>query len=62
MKRVSAFLLLIVLVTACQYESSGYASYKKLMKKEMASGKRTDSLFFGIYLGMTRISIRIAGN
>ena len=39
------------LFQACR--NSGIREYDRIVKKELASGKRVDSLFFGIYLGMT---------
>jgi hypothetical protein len=41
---------MMVVLTSCQ--DSGFRKYTSLMKKELASGKRVDSVFFGIYLGM----------
>ena len=38
------------LVIACG--NAGIREYDRIVKKELASGKRADSLFFGIYLGM----------
>lgn len=34
-------------------EETGYQKYQALMEKELAEGRRMDSLFHGIYLGMT---------
>ena len=34
-------------------EATGYKQYEILKRKELASGQRMDSLFLGIYLGMT---------
>jgi hypothetical protein len=33
-------------------EESGRKKYQTLLKRELAAGRRMDSLFFGIYLGM----------
>lgn len=38
----------IVFMTACSSNR-----YEALLQKELSSGRRSDSLFFGIYLGMT---------
>ena len=43
---------LFVLI-ACS-EDSDMDKYNKLVKKELASNKRVDSIFFGIYFGMTQ--------
>ena len=45
------FLLLSAIVTGCK--RSGIEEYNHLKSKELSSGKRVDSLFFGIYFGMT---------
>lgn len=37
---------------ACKSDKNGTAAYEKLKKSEMSSGKKADSMFFGIYLGM----------
>jgi hypothetical protein len=48
-----AILLAICLLwTSCR-EESAYEQYEALKQKELASGRRADSLFMGIYLGMT---------
>jgi hypothetical protein len=50
--RVTGFLLVIlIMLVGCKPES-GFDKYKKQAKQEMASNKRADSIFFGIYLGM----------
>ena len=51
---LKTFLLffLIVIYTACS-ENNDLKHYNKLLKSELASGKRADSIFFGIRLGMT---------
>lgn len=37
---------------SCKSDKDGMAAYEKLKKSEMASGKKADSMFLGIYLGM----------
>lgn len=49
---LSGILFLTVILTACSQEK-GYNQYKAMVAKELASGQRVDSLFFGIYLGMS---------
>ena len=52
MRRINLLLLflgLIAITLSCQKKSE----YHKLVEKELASGLRHDSLFFGIYLGMS---------
>jgi hypothetical protein len=41
----------IFLWVSCQQER-GYKLYESIKKKELASGRRVDSLFMGVYLGM----------
>jgi hypothetical protein len=49
--RSCVFIFLILIIEAgCN--SDNFKTYKKLENKELASGKRDDSLFMGIYLGM----------
>ena len=43
-------ILFIFLFSACS--SDAEKQYSELVKSELASGKRSDSIFFGIYLGM----------
>lgn len=50
-KIVSIILLSVVTITNCT--SNNFQNYETLMAKEPASGKRADSLFLGIYFGMT---------
>lgn len=50
MKSLS-YLLLIILVFNL-FSCSPKSKYERLVKKELASGERHDSLFLGIYLGM----------
>lgn len=48
--KISGFtLLLITLLFSCQQSSE----YHKMVERELASGIRQDSLFLGIYLGMS---------
>ena len=42
-----AFVFAGLLLTGCQTE------YEQMVERELASGERHDSLFFGLYLGMT---------
>lgn len=51
MKVFICFLLIAFLITSCT--DNGLKHYETLMKNELASGKRSDTLFFGIYFGMT---------
>ena len=46
-----ASMLLILALYSCQ--NGGSNNYNQLVKTELAKKTRTDSLFFGIYLGMT---------
>ena len=48
--RVISIIILFVCCVGCT--SNGFEKYRKLAAKEAASGKRTDSIFMGIYLGM----------
>jgi hypothetical protein len=49
-----AFILILyaTFFTACRRDK-GVTQYNRLVESELASGKRTDSVFFGIYFGMT---------
>ena len=47
--RLISLLLAAILLSGCSPRSS----YKRQLKRELASGIRHDSLFMGIYLGMT---------
>lgn len=52
MRSINILLILIALIIAilsCQPKSE----YHKLVEKELASGIRNDSIFFGLYLGMS---------
>jgi hypothetical protein len=42
---------MLIIVAGCSDDN--FKTYKKMEAKELASGKRNDSLFTGIYLGMT---------
>jgi len=49
MSRIVFFTLIVVLAIGCGKK----ARYDRMVKRELASGVRNDSLFFGIYFGMT---------
>src|ERR1700710_3028103 len=44
--------LTTVVITFCSCSYFGGSEYSRLVKKELATGKRNDSLFMGIYIGM----------
>ena len=46
-------ILTLFMLVACS-EASNMDKYNNLIKKELASNKRVDSIFFGIHLGMPR--------
>lgn len=48
MSRIIFFVLIVSLTISCGKK----ARYDRMVKRELASGERYDSLFFGIYLGM----------
>ncbi|QEC68201.1 hypothetical protein FRZ67_13145 [Panacibacter ginsenosidivorans] len=48
--KVFFFIAALSFIISCNNDANDYES---LMAKEVSSGKRADSLFFGIYLGMT---------
>lgn len=50
MKKVVGFVLLILVIIACDNRSE----YEKVVERELDKGVRADSLFLGIKLGMTR--------
>lgn len=50
--RFICIIFLIVFCISCSNSSNGFKKYERLAAKEMASGKRTDSIFLGLYLGM----------
>jgi len=47
------YLLFITCLVSCKNDKSGYLEYKRLESNEIKRGVREDSLFFGIYMGMT---------
>jgi len=47
------FIIFFVVVYASCTTQTAENQYEELVKSELASGKRNDSIFFGIYLGMT---------
>lgn len=49
MSRIIFFSLILLATIGCGKK----AKYDRIVKRELASGERYDSLFFGIYLGMT---------
>ena len=49
---VLSFLLALLLLSGCTKETA-YEQYKATVAKELASGSRADSLFFGVHLGMS---------
>ena len=49
MSRIIFFTLIVFLTIGCGKK----ARYDRMVKRELASGERYDSLFFGIYFGMT---------
>ena len=51
--KCTTYLFAVVLTITCSCTSSGTEQYAKLVKKELAEGKRVDSLFLGIHFGMT---------
>ena len=53
MKRFLCYGLFLLIVNSCK-EKSAEEKYQALVKKELASGKKMDSIFFGIRLGMVR--------
>ena len=44
--------LTTIIIVACSCSYFGGTEYSRLVKKELATGKRNDSLFMGIYIGM----------
>jgi len=48
--RILFFIAVSALIISCNNDTN---SYESIMQKELRSGRRADSLFFGIYLGMT---------
>ena len=51
MRRCFFYFAMILLIAACDADQE--KSYPELVKKELAKGIRNDSLFLGIYLGMS---------
>ena len=51
MIRIIFFIFIIVLLAACREDNVN--KYSRLARKELASGKKVDSIFLGIYFGMT---------
>src|SRR5450432_667191 len=47
------FLFLMAMVFVCSCSWFGGTEYSRLVKKELATGKRNDSLFMGLYLRMS---------
>lgn len=47
------FVVFLILIFVGCSRNKDKNSYTELVKSELASGKRYDSIFFGIYLGMT---------
>src|SRR5690349_12726153 len=52
MKRLFFCLVVLIAIASCGNDD-GYKQYVKLLEKEKASGKKVDSIFMGISLGMT---------
>lgn len=50
--KVAVVLLSCSLLISCGKET-GYKKYQALVKQELADGQRVDSLFLGVYLGMS---------
>jgi hypothetical protein len=51
MKTAAGILVVLLMLTACK-QKTDIEKYNDLVKKELASNKKVDSIFFGIYLGM----------
>lgn len=47
------FLILLITMTFSTCNEPGIDDYKSMKNKELASGRKVDSIFFGIYFGMT---------
>lgn len=47
------FFLFFLMGTACKNKLEGHNVYQTTVKKELAKGTRKDSIFLGIYFGMT---------
>jgi hypothetical protein len=53
MRSIGIICFSVLLITIASCGDADLRAYKKLVKKETESGKRVDSLFFGIRFGMT---------
>ena len=53
--KAPVFFFLLIVLTGCKNDNSNFIKYQMLIKKELATSKRSDSLFMGIYLGMRSI-------
>ena len=51
MRAAGLLSLLFILLIGCKQDTA-FDKYKRQAKQELASNKRVDSIFFGIYLGM----------
>lgn len=51
MKHVSIYIAIILLVIAC--DDKGKKTYPDMVKQELGKGIREDSIFLGLYLGMS---------
>lgn len=47
------FGIIATVISFCSCNDSGASDYNSLVKKELAKGTRSDSIFLGIYLGMS---------
>ena len=55
MKTLGSIFIILFMLMACSGDSD-MDKYNRLVKKELASNKQVDSIFFGIHLGMTQKS------
>ena len=53
MKTAGSVFIILFMLMACS-DNSDMDKYNSLVKKELASNKRVDSIFFGIHFGMTQ--------
>ena len=53
MKTIGSIFIILFMLMACLGDRN-IDKYNRLVKKELASNKRVDSIFFGIHFGMTR--------
>ena len=51
MKAAGSIVVILLVLIGCR-QKSNLDKYNDLVKKELASNKKVDSIFFGIYLGM----------